>query len=52
MAEQEVFEQVVDQQGATQQGLSGGLQTIMNMLEEINNKIDEISKKIPEAKAS
>ena len=52
MPEQELFEQVVDQQGVTRQGLSGGLRTIIDKLTELEIKIDEINKKIPEAQSS
>lgn len=50
MAE-EVFEQVVNQQGNPQQGLSGGLQTVLDKLSELEIKIDEINEKLPEAKS-
>jgi len=50
--EPEIFEQVVNQQGVPQQGLSGGLQTIIDKLQELEIKIDEINRKIPGAQAS
>ena len=46
----EIYEQVVDQQGISQPGMQGGLQVIIEKLQELEIKIDEINEKIPEAK--
>ena len=43
---EQIFEQVVDSDGNPQQGINGGLNTIMEKLIEIQNKVNEIDGKL------
>lgn len=45
----EVFEQVVDGDGIPVQGISGGLQTVIDKLEEIKILLININDKLPES---
>lgn len=50
MAEEDVFESLIDESGYVVRGLRGGLQEILIRLGQMEQKIDELNGKIPEAK--
>lgn len=49
MAEEGVYELLIDENGHAKKGKKGGIKEVLIRLEQIEQKINEINKKIPEA---
>jgi len=52
MAEEDVYEILIDENGYAKKGKKGGIKEVLIRLDQIEQKIDKMNKKIPEAQGS